>query len=379
MLKYVYMQEKQKILYIITKGNWGGAQKYVYDLSLSAKDKYEPIVAFGAGQILKEKLEKAGIKTFEIKSLQRDISIYSEIKSFWQIFKIIKKEKPKTIHLNSPKASGLGSFAGRLLFVPNIIQTIHGLSLNEKRPYYQKIFIYFFTLITLILCHKTIAISEMEQKQIKRIFKISSKKILLIKNGITATDYYQRELAREKITEIIKQIPKSSFWIGSIAELHKNKGLKYLLEALSKIEKDISLFIFGEGDERNKLEEMINRQNLQTKVFLLGFKEDAIKHLKAFDLFVLPSVKEGLPYVLLEAGLAEMPVIASDVGGVKEIIDHNQTGLLSKSMDYKDLKEKIEFIINNPLKAREFAEKLKVKIETNFNKKDMVEKTMRLY
>ena len=136
---------RTKVLYLITKGVWGGAQKYVYNLATSLpKDKYDVTVVCGKGEILKEKLEKEGVKVYEVKSLKRNISVFSEIFSFLKIFWLILKLKPKVLHLNSPKAGGIGSFAGRLLFTHQIIYTAHGFAWNENRSFWQKILITFF-------------------------------------------------------------------------------------------------------------------------------------------------------------------------------------------------------------------------------------------
>jgi hypothetical protein len=92
-----------KICYIITKGVWGGAQKYVYTLATSlSKERFEPIVICGDGDALPKKLEEAGVKTYHLPHLARDISLVAEIKSSWNILKIVWREKPDVLHLSSP-------------------------------------------------------------------------------------------------------------------------------------------------------------------------------------------------------------------------------------------------------------------------------------
>jgi hypothetical protein len=110
-------KEKLKILYIITKSNWGGAQKHVFDLAKEAKEDFDVFVAFGGNGLLKQKLDEIGIKNFEITNFQRDISIFKEIKAFFEISKIVKNIRPDVIHLHSSKAVAMGSLAGKLLGV----------------------------------------------------------------------------------------------------------------------------------------------------------------------------------------------------------------------------------------------------------------------
>ena len=143
-----------KIMYIITKSNWGGAQRHVFDLSTSMKaNGHEVWVALGGDGILKKKLEEAGIYTFSIANMNRDINLGKDAGSFKEIYNVIKNKRPDVIHLHSPKAAGLGALAGRLLGTKKIITTVHGWTFNEPRPAIEKLAIYFFSWLTMLLNH----------------------------------------------------------------------------------------------------------------------------------------------------------------------------------------------------------------------------------
>src|SRR4051812_14312990 len=115
---------KKKILFVITKSNWGGAQKYVYDLASSLpKDSYESVVVFGGEGPLATRLQEAGIRTISVKSLQRDVNIFGDIKSLFELLSIFKREKADVVHVNSSKVGGLGAFAARCAGIPRIIFT----------------------------------------------------------------------------------------------------------------------------------------------------------------------------------------------------------------------------------------------------------------
>src|SRR3989344_7423872 len=313
------IKSKKKVCLMVTKGVWGGAQKYVYTLAISLpKNQYDVFVVVGQGGILNSKLLGKNIRTYEISDLKRDISIVSEIKSFISLFKILRKEKPDVLHLNSPKAGGLGAVAGRLCRVPRITQTIHGWTFNENRKTGAKIVIWFFSYITTILCHKTIVIAEREEKQGK-IMPFVKSRITLIKNGIEPILFKEKDLSKKELLKMLKTelltFSDYTLWLGTISELHKNKGLEYAISAVSKISIPFVFFIIGEGEERKNLENLIEKHNLENKVFLVGFLDNANQYLKAFDIFTLTSIKEGLPYTILEAGLAGLTGVASSVGG----------------------------------------------------------------
>ena len=386
MIKWPNMQSDGqivKVCYIITKGVWGGAGKYVWSLATNLpKEKYEVVVITGEGEALKERLEKSGIKTYTLRNLKRDISIINEIESFFKLLRIIRKERPKILHLNSPKASGLGSVPGRLLFVPQIIQTVHGFSWNEDRPEWQKILITLFSWLTIILCHKTIVLSSQEQRQAKKLPLVRDSKIILIRNGIEKIAFKEKDTARQELLTLFGH-PMSKFkellWIGTISELHKNKGLEYAISAIAYIKKSFIFCIIGEGDERENLEKLIKKNTLQEKVFLLGFVDKANEYLKTFDIFTLTSLKEGLPYSILEAGLAELPVIASNVGGIPNIIENGLSGILTTKTRVGEITRAIEYLMDNPDKRELYGKNLKQKVEKDFSFEQMLERTTVLY
>ncbi len=372
---------KTKICYVVTKGVWGGAQKYVYALATSlSQEEYEISVIMGQGGILKSKLEEKGVKTFEISNMKRDISIIGEIKSSWNILKIIWEIKPDILHLNSPKAAGFGAVAGRLVGTRKIIQTIHGWTFNENRGFFSGLAIYFFSWLTMVLCHTTIVIAERESKQAADMPLVDKNKLILIKNGIEKIDFKDREIARSEILSKIGKVGiTNTTIIGTISELTINKGLNYAIIAMAKIQTPFIFCIIGEGDQRENLQRLITAYNLTDKVFLLGFLDNANQYLKAFDIFTLTSIKEGLPYTVLEAGMANLPVVASSVGGIPEIIENNKSGILVVKEKSGEITRAIEYYINNPTKQTEFAQNLKAKVETEFSLDQMLQKTFALY
>lgn len=371
-----------KILYAITKGNWGGAQRYVYDLATALpSDLYNVKVLLGTDGELGERLRKIGIQTIIIGNMTRDLKFWKDFLAFCKIIKILKKERPDILHLNSSKIGFLGALAGRIVRIPKIIFTGHGWAFNEDRNQIEKKIIYKLHELTIKLSHKTIAVSEQTKNQINPKGK-NQEKIVVIKNGLNKINFLDKKLARGKINKEIT----AQTWLGTISELHKNKGLKYLIEAihLLKIEtEDTStlpaVIIIGEGEKREKLQARIERYGLQKDIFLVGQIPEAASYLPAFDLFTLTSVTEALPYTLLEAGQASLPVIASAVGGIPEIIEDMNSGILVRPKEPEEIKKAISFMLKNPDKARLFGENLKKTVAENFSQQKMLKQTMAIY
>jgi glycosyltransferase involved in cell wall biosynthesis len=302
------------------------------------------------------------------------------------LYRLFRKERPDIIHLNSSKA-GLGALAGRLVGIKKIIFTMHGLAMNEARPQYQKFLIRLVYIGTLILCHKTIAVSDALKRQAEKELSVVSHKILVIKNGITSPVFLTKHDARRLLVEsIIKgkaDMRPASFTIGTISELHPIKGHGYLLEgfreALYRSALPLYLFIIGDGQENKKIQKQIDNMRLADNVFMCGHIDNAEAILKAFDIFILPSISEGLPYVLQEAGFGGLPTIASNVGGIPEIIEDGKTGLIIKPESVSDITHSILKLVYEPHIRKELGLNLHKKIIAEFTLDKMVKETKKTY
>ncbi len=375
---------KTKIFYLITKGNFGGAQRYVFELATSLpKNQFEVTVIMGAGDFLRQKLLENKICVIQLANLDRDIHLAKDWKVLMKLWQIFRTEKPDIIHLNSSKIGGLGALAGRLAGIKKIIFTGHGWAFNEKRSLSAKRLIAFSHWLTMVLCHQVIAVSEQTKKDIAD-WPIIEHKITVIHNGLPNIRFFEKSISRSNLLSG----KNDKFWLGTIAELHKNKGLDILIEAFagtvramlgSSLGWSLILVIIGEGEERERLEKLIADKRLTDRVFLLGRIDDARAYLKAFDMFILPSRTEAFPYAPLEAGLAGLPVIASEVGGLPEIIPAPEFGILVPPENIKELEKSLLYMIKRPAYRKIVSANLKKHIQETFSIKKMAEKTIELY
>ncbi len=357
---------KTKILYLVTKGNWGGAQKYTYDMATSLSPSvFDVVVVFGVPAKLKERLEEKNIRTITIPELDRDISFLKDARSLFTLIKLLKKERPDVVHLNSSKMGGLGACAARLAGIKKIVFTAHGWPFNEDRSVISKKIMKFFSWLTVVLSHTTITLHEKDLRAFT-YWPFVRRKLIKIYNGAHNDIGLTREDARDTLRKKFGVSVKETL-LGTIAELHRNKGLPYLIEAVRKLPKTTSLIILGEGEERTHLESLIRREHLQERVFLTGFTLNASTLLKAFDVFVLPSIKEGVPSVLLEAGKAGVPIVATDVGGIPEIIENKKEGLLVPPKNPPALTEAIQALLDSKTDREKYTKNFAKKIKEKFN------------
>ncbi len=405
-----------KILYIITKSNWGGAQRYVYDLAIyfSTQANYEVAVALGGNGDLKQKLEEKNIRVIQLAALGRNIKMTDDIRAFFEILKLLHEEKPDIVHLNSTKAGFLGALASffyKLMtndYRLTTIFTAHGWAFNEPRPWWQKLLIKKMQWLTVLLSDRTIVVSEYLKKQ-TRWWPFVSRKISVIYNGVPELSFLPREeaamyfektcgkllaqgstfsrssfrrrrtLLRRARSNLAQSFPQE-VRIVTIAELHKNKGLDVAIEALSLLrDKNVTYTIVGGGEERAKLEMLIKWYELEERVLLAGHIDEAYKYLKAFDIFLLPSRTEALAYVLLEAGHAGLPIVATNVGGISEVVEHKKTGLLVPPENPRALAYALRYMIVNHGTCTSAVSEIQDVITDKFSLETMLEKTESIY
>lgn len=304
------IERKPKLLYMITKANWGGAQKYVFELATNTliRKDYTVSVLTGSSGELCDKLRSKGVKTntLEVKNSINPFSTIFEIK---KMVSFLKKEAPTIIHINSSKMALIASIAGKLAGVPHIVFTAHNWTFTERRPLYVRIPLHLAFYLVVYLADSTICVAE-SVKQSLRAPSFLRKKMVVIYNGVEPASI-------EKITKL--SIGSNIRHIVSVGELHPNKGQDTVISLLPFIE-NIHYHIIGEGKMRQKLESMIASKHLEKRVTLYGHRANAQSLLPQYDLFILPSRTEALPYVVLEALQAGLPIIARAVGGVPEIV-----------------------------------------------------------
>lgn len=362
---------KKRVLFIITQSEMGGAQRFILEIvSRLSREKYELLVAVGSdgdGEFLRQ-LDNIGIRHEIIKSLRRDINPVSDIKSVFEIRKIIKDFKPNTLFLNSSKAGFIGSLA---TIFPSKLRTSHyklktiyrigGWSFNDPWPKWKK-------KLWLILekisapWKDTIVVNNKHDLEQAKILGIKPRReMILVHNGVDIykLEYLPREEARlklfEKIARYSGKIFQANTIIGTITNLYPTKDLPTLIATADYFKKNNSVvfIIIGEGAERSNLEKMIKERGLEHKIILIGQLPDAKRYLPAFDIFVLPSVKEGFPWALIEAMAAKLPVIATRVGAVPEIIETGKNGFIVEPSKPESMVKRIKEILDNEHLAQE--------------------------
>lgn len=371
-----------RILLVVTKGSWGGATRYVFDLAKALHNKnIDVAVAFGGEGALLSKLETEKIPYFQIKNLGRDVNFGKEFHAYKELYGVIASYNPDIVHVNSSKG-GLAALAAKRQQKKTIF-TVHGWAFNERRNFLSKIVIKLIYQITILLSDKVILVSEALHRQIRNW--PFQHKMKVIHNGIMTQDPLSRKDARNFLSRIDPSLENviEDDWLITIAELHDSKGLDIGIASLAELrgtrKKLPHYILIGSGEEQWRLQKLVDSYNVSDFVHFLGHVENAQKYIPAGDLFILPSRTEALGYVLLEAGLAKVPVIATRVGGIPEIIESGRNGILIPASSGKVLATAISNVLDDKKNRKVYPEKLYEDVISKFSLEKMVEDTCDVY
>lgn len=351
---------KKRILLVITQAEMGGAQRFFLELLPRLdREKYEISIAVGStaapSNEFAQTLKEDGFPVYTLNNLKRDPS-FLFLKDWLAVFelrKLIKRFRPDTLFLNSSKAGFIGSlatvFPSKLATKNYKLKTVYrigGWTFNDPWPWWKKKFWIILEKISAHWKDFIIVNNRPDLAQAQQLKIAPASKIILVSNALDPykIKFLEKEEARQKL-----QADPNQTIIGTIANLYPSKGIEYLIEAaaLLKEKEDLKFLIIGDGPLAESLKLNVKSLNLENKVFFLGHLENARQYLPAFDIFVLPSLKEGFPWVVLEAMAAKLPIIATEVGAVPEMIENGKNGFMVKPGQPKQIAEKIEELLKS--------------------------------
>ncbi len=372
--------KKPFVLHIITRASWGGAQRYVYDMATDSSSFIQAVATESSGALIDE-LHDAGITVYHLSYARKSILPFHDVRTLIDIVKLLRRVKPDIVHLHSSKMGLLGGLACRIVGIPRIIFTSHGWPYNENRPFPILLIFKILSVIILMCSHKTIAVSKAVYNS--RPYGLFSKKMIPIYLAIHQPTYKDATKARDVILRKTRFTDcEKCFFIGIIGELTKNKGHETLIRAFKIIRKkfdNVKLVCIGNGGLFPELHKLTVDLNIDHSVAWIKNFKDAAIFMKAFDVVVTPSYTEALGYVPLEAGLAGIARVASNVGGLPELIENNVNGLLVKRNNPEELAYALEKLITNDELRQRLGEQAKIDLEHFTNLDEMRGKIYEVY
>jgi glycosyltransferase involved in cell wall biosynthesis len=345
----------------------GGSAQNTFLTCLGLSGKYDLVLVHGLSResemtdlentSVHKQIEKAtlrGVKVIPLSSLVRRIDPVQDFQAFLCLFRLIRREKPTIVHTHTSKAGFLGRWAAKLVGVPFIVHTPHGhVFYGHFGAWAVKIF-FLIEKITNLITDRIIALTEGERKDYIDFSVSRSEKITTIHSGVEIERYLTSHVNIEEKKISLGLIPKGQV-VGTIGWLLPVKGPMLLLKAMESVwqnRSDVELVFVGKGGLKSDLTAQAIEMGVLGRVKFLGWRNDIHEILPVFDLFVLPSLNEGMGRVIVEAMASGKPVVASNVGGIPDLIKDKKNGLLVKPGDEEALANAVLVLLNDPEKAR---------------------------
>jgi glycosyltransferase involved in cell wall biosynthesis len=363
----------------------GGAQQAVLYLSRHLDQQaFEQIVITGEGGLLSSDLAcLESIRRYEIPDLTRHIGllgVLADVRAIIKIRNILTQERPQITHTHTPKAGILGRWAAWLAGIPCIIHTYHGLGFSDFHPFWVKWLCIWLERVTGRITTLFVVVSERNRIKAERYGILSKANCELIRSGVdfqafgrSSSDNYKKRLALE--------LAPADKIVGIVAGFKPPKALHYFVDVAKTVSDRISgvkFLMVGDGELRPQLEAQIHELELESVVKIVGWRRDIPELLQVFDIFLLTSLWEGLPRVLVEAMVIGIPVVAMDIDGIAEVVKNGENGYLVSPGDTDKMAEQVINLLGDECLRLRMGCKAKSMVN-EFSAQKMLEDYTRLY
>jgi len=359
-----------RLLFVITQGIRGGAQNHVRDVARCLHSLgYDVQVAVGVEGPLIDELESSGISVHHIPPLVREISPVKDFKAYLELTGLVKRIQPDLITTHSSKAGILGRLVCRRQNIPNVF-TAHGWAFTEGISELKRWVYTFVERSAAKWTDRIICVSEYDRKLALDYSVAAEAKLIAVHNGIPLLE--DVDLARPDKGDVVNII--------MVARFSEQKDHGLLLEAVPNINsrQRFRVQLVGDGEKFDEMMTRAQQMGLENVEFL-GNRSDVASLLSQAHIFVLTSNWEGFPLTILEAMQAGLPVVASDVGGVREAVTEGTTGYLIPRGDVQTLTSRLQYLINEPGIRAQMGINARRIFEENFTLDKMMHETIAVY
>ncbi len=381
------------VLHIITRLDGGGSARNTL-LTVLGHDRERFRVGLVCGRLDggtgeeaamsasdREQLCQAGVLLFEVPTLVRDMSPTRDLRAVLALWRLLRQERPALVHTHTSKAGAVGRLAAWLARVPVVIHTPHG---HIFYGYYGPVISWVIRLVERVLARITdriVTLTERGSDEHVRLGIAGADKFVAIPSGIALSAFRS-----VRIDPVVKRkelgIPTDGPVIGTVGRLVPIKGHEWLLKAAPLVLAEFSdaTFVFlGDGPLMGRLQQVAAELGISRHVRLLGARTDVPECLAMFDVFAFPSLNEGMGRALVEAMAMAVPVVATRVGGIPDVVVDGETGLLVPPQDAEALATAILELLRDPQKRAAFGDAARHCVDDRFDAATMVRSIERLY
>ncbi|MGI6713424.1 MAG: glycosyltransferase family 4 protein [Bacillota bacterium] len=379
------------ILHVVRPAE-GGMKNHVTALMENLDhSRYNMFLAGPGANDWQAELQNQGIQYIPL-PLKGEISPWHDLGSMIKLANIIKRNQIHIVHTHGMKASLVGRGAVQLArrisrisgyrehrIDPFVIAAVHNSVYNYGMPEYKKRFIAFLQRRLAKNTHRFVTVSQALKNEITNWENIPEDFVRVIYNGISPENFQKQKSPLLKMKLGLNPVVPV---VGTIARLAPQKGIKYFIQGaalLTQVIDRVQFLIVGDGPLKKKLEYEAEQLGIREKIIFTGYYSDISQIYPLIDVFVVPSLSEGLSITTIEAMAAHRPIVACAVGGIPELISHRQNGYLVPPENHQALAQGILELLKRPKWAEKLAHAAWKKAQSNFTVDVMIKETDRLY
>ena len=357
---------RPRLMFVITLAEHGGAQTYLSLLLPAVANRFDVTVAAHGPGPLEDAARVAGVRFVPLKHVRRPIAPVHDVLGLVELIRLFRRERPDIVHASSSKAGVLGRLAAFVAGVPVRIFTVHGWAFAAYDGFAGRLYLWADRVVrpltTLVIC-----VSHRERELGLRKRACASERSVVVHNAVDVRAF------RVAVTH--GEPPQ----IISVGRFAYPKDYVTLVRAMASVESDFRAILVGDGPDQPALANEVRRLGLAPNVTLLGARSDVPELLAGADVFVLSSRSEGLPMSVLEAMAAGLPVVATDVGGVSELVLEGETGLLVPRDETTALAQALERLLRDEDLRRRMAASARARVVREFDLTSFQEAHVELY
>jgi glycosyltransferase involved in cell wall biosynthesis len=361
-------EAKKRIALAVTLSEIGGVQVFLLGFAQYLKKMgHEVTILAGSGSWLSEQAKTQGIDFIRLNHMRRDISPFQDILAIQELNQLFRQHNFDAVHLNSTKMGVLGSIAGHIAKVNRVVYRIGGWVFLENLPQWKRQIYIYAERFTARFKDVIICVNPSDELEAAKHAIKPKNKVITIPNGIDFARFESNLLSKNEARTKL-DLKQEGIIIGSISNFYAPKNIPAYIDTIRDVidqNPSLHFVLIGDGPERKIIEQKITDLNLTDSITLVGEQNNASSLLRAFDIFTLPSTKEGMSWSLLEAMAASLPCIATDVGAAKWMLG-DTAGIIVPPSNTQALSKAILELVNNESKRNQLGQNAKEAVQNRF-------------
>jgi glycosyltransferase involved in cell wall biosynthesis len=383
----------KKVVHIITRLDHGGSARETVQTVLGHdRSRFRVSLAFGRPEtttaddaaLLKadlQQLGQAGVSVFQMPPLVWEINPLLDAWATVALWRLLRCVRPEVVHTHTSKAGAVGRLAAWLAGIPVVVHTPHGHVFYGYYGWFLSTLFCYAERLLARLTDRIVTLTDRGAQEHVRYKIASPQKFVTIHGGIDLA-----QVRSVGIDPAVKRkelgLPPEGPIVGTAGRLVPIKGLEWLLKAATRVLTEFPqacFVIIGDGPMLGELRQLTSKLGIGLRVVFLGRREDVPECLAALDLFVLPSLNEGMGRALIEAMAVGCPVVATRVGGIPDIVADGTTGLLVPPQDDRALADAILILLRDRSRRAAYGEAARQRVDERFDVTSMVRNIEQLY